>query len=86
MKVKYTDKADAQHLITCLEKLYKYTTYWEGKLYLGMTLNWNYAKQCMEKSMPGYIYKAWTHFNGANIALKFVEAPHAWTTPQYGLS
>ena len=32
--VKYTDKADAQHLLTCLEKLYKCTTDWEGKLYL----------------------------------------------------
>ena len=37
--VKYTDKDDAQHLLTCLEKLYKCTTDWEGKLYLGMTLN-----------------------------------------------
>ena len=53
--VKYTNKADAQHLLTCLEKLYKCTTYWEGKLHLRMTLNWNYAKQWMEKSMPGYI-------------------------------
>ena len=30
--VKYTDKADAQHLLTCLEKIYKCTTDWEGKL------------------------------------------------------
>ena len=36
--------------------------------------------------MPGYIDKVWTRFNGANIAPKFVEAPHAWTTPQYGSS
>ena len=50
--VKYTNKADAQHLLTCLEQLYKCTTYWEGKLFLGMTLNWNYAEQWMEKSMP----------------------------------
>ena len=42
--VKYTDKANAQHLLTCLEKLYKCTTDWEGKLYLGMTLNWNYTE------------------------------------------
>ena len=51
-----------------------------------MTLNWNYAKKWMEKSMPGYIDKAWTRFYGANVALKFVEAPHTWTTPQYGSS
>ena len=36
--------------------------------------------------MPGYIEKVWTRFYGANVAPKFVEAPHAWTTPQYGSS
>ena len=51
-----------------------------------MTLNWNYAEQWMEKSIPGYIDKVWTWFYGANVAPKFVEAPHAWTTPQYGSS
>ena len=30
--VKYTDKADAQHLFTCLKILYRCTTDWEGKL------------------------------------------------------
>ena len=60
--MKYTDKDDAQHLLTCVEKLYKYTTDWEGKLYLGMTLNWDYADKWMEKSMPGYIDKVWTRF------------------------
>ena len=36
--------------------------------------------------MPGYIDKVWTRFYGANVDPKYVEAPHAWTTPQYGLS
>ena len=56
-----------------------------GKI-LGMTLNWNYAKKWMEKSMTGYIDKVWTRFYGANVAPKLVESPHAWTTPQYGSS
>ena len=51
-----------------------------------MTLNWNYAEQWMEKSMTGYIDKVWTRFYGANVAPKFVKAPHACTTPQYGSS
>ena len=51
-----------------------------------MTLNWNYAKKWMEKSMPGYIEKVCTRFYGANVAPKFVEAPHAWTAPQYDSS
>ena len=79
--VKHTDKVDAQHLLTCIEKLYMCTTHWEGKLYLGMTLNWNYTKRWMEKSMPGYIGKLWTRFYGAKVAPKRVKAPHVWTTP-----
>ena len=66
--------------------MYKCTTDWEGKLYLGMTLNWNYTDKWMEKSMPGYIDKVWTRFYVANIAPKLVEAPHVWTAPQYGSS
>ena len=31
--VKYMDKADAEHLLTYLEQLYKCTTDWEGNLY-----------------------------------------------------
>ena len=30
--VKYTNKADSQYLLTCLKKLYKCTTDWEGNL------------------------------------------------------
>ena len=82
--VKYTNKADAQHLLPCLEKLYKCTTDWESKLYLGMTLNWNYTEKWIEKSMPGYIDKVCTRFYCANVASKLVEAPHVWTAPQYG--
>ena len=34
--------------------------------------------------MPGYIDKVWTLFYSANVAPKFVKAPHVWTAPQYG--
>ena len=83
--VKYKNKADAQYIFTCLENLYKRTTDWEGKLYLGMKLNWNYTKKWMGKPMPGYIGKLWTRFYDVNMAPKLVEAPHVWTDPQYGL-
>ena len=51
-----------------------------------MMLNWNYTEKWIEKPMPGYIDKVWTRFYSANVAPKFVEDPHAWTTPQYGSS
>ena len=40
--VKYERKADALHLIACLNKLYTVSEDWTGGLYLGMTLEWNY--------------------------------------------
>ena len=43
-----------------------------------MTLNWNYTKIWMEKSMPGYIDKVWTRFYGANVAPKRVAAIAAY--------
>ena len=30
---------------------------WEGKLYCGITLEWNYSKRFLDISMPGYIDK-----------------------------
>ena len=33
------------------------TENWEGKLYCGITLDWNYAKRWIDISMPGYIKK-----------------------------
>lgn len=40
--MKYQEKIDVFHLKRALEKLYKVTTDWDGKLYVGITLEWNY--------------------------------------------
>ena len=67
--VKYTNKADAQHLLTCLKQLYKCTTDWENKLYLGMTLNWNYAKQWIKNQIPTTL-KKYGHVSTAQTSLQ----------------
>ena len=41
-----------------LEKIYNYTTDWEGKNYCGFTLDWHYDKGYVDISMPNYIIKA----------------------------
>ncbi len=57
--VKYVGKEHADHLITTLRQHYASVTEdWEGKLYVGITLDWNYKK------MSRYI-NAWLHQQGA---------------------
>ena len=40
--VKYSWEWHALHLKESLETKYKVNTYWEGKLYTGIALKWNY--------------------------------------------
>jgi hypothetical protein len=41
--VKYTKKADAEHLMSCpLKEYYKVTEDWEGERYCGLTIKWDY--------------------------------------------
>lgn len=53
--VKYEKEEDARHLEEALSKLYHVTTDWDGKLYVGVTLDWDYDKRHLHCSMPGYI-------------------------------
>ena len=42
--VKYTNKADVDHLIKCLKENYNLTQDWDGNLYCRIKLKWNYDK------------------------------------------
>ena len=55
--VKYVNKADVEHLLTSLQATYKLTADWTGDLYCGITLGWDYNKQYVNISMPGYVKK-----------------------------
>ena len=56
--VKYTRQKDTKHLLGVLEKeSTAVSKYWEGALYCGITLEWNYEGSWLEISMPGYIKK-----------------------------
>ncbi len=53
--VKYVGKEHADHLIACIKEKYKLTKDWSGDLYCNINLKWDYMKQTLEISMPGYI-------------------------------
>ena len=58
----YAGDEHAQHLKRTLEENYTVTTEWEGKRYIGITLDWDYRRRQVHLSMPGYIDKALKRF------------------------
>jgi hypothetical protein len=56
--IKYTKLEDAQHLIDALKKDYTITIYWDATKYIGLTIEWDYAKGKEHVHMPGYLPKA----------------------------
>ncbi len=55
--VKYTNKADVNHLIECLKENYDLTQDRDGDLYCRIKLKWDYEARTLNISMPGYILK-----------------------------
>ena len=52
---KYVGNQHVQHLVHCLKTNYeKVSEYWEGKLYCGITVEWNYNQRWVDISMTGY--------------------------------
>ena len=55
---KYTRREDTDHLLQVLEKEFTaVSTDWDGVLYCGITLEWNYKERWLDISIPGYIKK-----------------------------
>ena len=55
--VKYVGRQHAEHLIEALKQSYSIKVDWEGTLFCGITLKWDYDKRSVDLSMPGYISK-----------------------------
>jgi len=51
----YTDKKDAEHLMSALWEHYQVTEDWTATQYCGITLAWDYTARTVDLSMPGYI-------------------------------
>ncbi|KAL7481408.1 hypothetical protein ACHAW6_007088, partial [Cyclotella cf. meneghiniana] len=66
--IKYVGKEYPQHLLTVLQEHYKVTTDWEGSRYIGITLDWDYAKRSVHLSMPSYVDKALRQYQHSKLS------------------
>jgi hypothetical protein len=63
--VKYVGQQHAHHLRNALRS-YELTKDWDGKMYYGMTLKWDYRNRTCDISMPGYIENVLSKFQHDN--------------------
>jgi hypothetical protein len=63
--------------------MYEVTEDWSGKLYCGISLDWDYKKKTVDLSMPGYIANA-LHKIQHKTPDQRQHAPYPARTPQYG--
>ena len=69
--------------MNALNNLYTITVDPDKKIFLELTLNWDYVKAHVDISMPGYIKKMLTYFQ--HVARCCAQhSPHEWQTPTYG--
>ena len=61
--VKYVGGKHALHIKQTLEENYTVTTEWDGKRYIGITLDWYYKQIQVHISLPSYIKKALKQFS-----------------------
>ena len=80
--VKYINRDDAEHLINHLSTAYKCTVDWDGKIFLGIHLDWDYKKRLVDLSIPNYVNKA-RHVLGHKNPVRPQHNPHPYTAPQY---
>jgi hypothetical protein len=83
--IEYQNKADAEELIHALRTHYEAVSVdWEGKLFCGITLEWDYKNRRVDLSMPGYIDKV-RHKYHHDMPQQPEHQPHTCATPQYGV-
>jgi hypothetical protein len=81
--VKYVGKEHADHLIKTLRQHYKLSEDWEGTLYCGITLEWDYQERTLDISMPGYILKLRAKFQH-ETPKRPQHSPHRAPPKKYG--
>jgi hypothetical protein len=76
-------KQHANHLRNTLLQSYALTTDWEGKVYSGMSLKWDYKNRTCDISMPGYMSNVLSKFQ--HDAPKHPQhTPSKYVTSVYG--
>jgi hypothetical protein len=80
--VTYVGQENACHLRNALLRNYEITTDWGGKVYPGMTLNWDYQKRTCDISMPDYVANDPNRFQHATPKQP-QDTPSKYITPSY---
>ena len=81
--VKYIGKEHAEHLMSIIHQHCQLTEDWEGKLYIGLKLDWDCDQRWVHISMPGYVGKAHQEF-GHKMPTRQQDSPYLHTSPKYG--
>ena len=81
--IKYTSLENAQHLLHTLKEIYTISEDWEAKLYIGVTLKWDYIKQTVDLSMTGYVTASLQRF-WHQLQNSKQSSPHHHVAPTYG--
>jgi hypothetical protein len=81
--VEYVGQEHAKHLNKAIEEHYEYSKDWEGQLYVGIRIRWDYKNRVVDLSMPGYLQAALHKFQHP-APKRPQHAPHPWTQPNYG--
>ena len=81
--IKYEHQEDITHILDALKSIYKIYEDWDGKLYCGINLIWDYYKGEVTVSMPNYVKRALQRFQHPNPKLSQY-ASHQCTLPNYG--
>lgn len=81
--IKYTDKADVEHLCTALRDKWDFEMDWAASTYLGMKIDYNRTAPCVALSMPGYVAAALRRFN-VERASKPTHSPLVCEPIRYG--
>ena len=81
--IKYTSLENAKHLLNALQTKYTISEDWEAKLYIGITLKWDYKKRTVDLSMPGYVTAALLHLHHQLKKNKQLSSHHH-VAPTYG--
>jgi hypothetical protein len=80
---KYVGKHHAEHLRNALLQSYELTTDWEGKVYSGMSLRWDYQNRRCDISMPGYVSNVLSKFQH-DAPTHPQHIPSKYAMPVYG--
>jgi hypothetical protein len=81
--IQYVGKTHADHLIAAIKEHYPFSTDWDGTVYCGVNLRWDYKNRTVDLSMPGYVTALLNKYQHPTPT-RPQHSPHAWTAPNYG--